>query len=347
MSTVLKVARAPGDTGDRKTILRRPHDNFGFSRQKKITAHGPSPNETAPIMAKNKGKRSAGAESASGNGDVVGKNDTASANGETALPSLDESALANLTQKIEQKLQSGSGANKDSQKKPNNSPSSAKKKNKSKDSAQPPGGGGEQKANQGKKRDRNGDVIAREEKGGKNNKPSKKSEGDSKNDVLRQQILALGGSKEDFDLIANVDSESEAENIANGTKQAKGQPDEDSLRKELAKIMKDAGHVKPDDLKEQEDDEDEDENGGVEVEDLDKHTPPPPPTEATKDMSKKEPPAKKDSAKKDSTKDSTKKDATKDATKKDSTKKDSGKKQDETMPKEYSKLVCLPVPDDF
>lgn len=333
MSTVSRVARAPGDTGGRKTILRRPHDNFGFSRQKKITAHGPSPNEAASIMAKNKGKRSAGAESGSGNGGVAGKNDPASASGETALPSLDESALANLTQKIEQKLQSSSGVNKDSQKKTTNSPSSAKKKNKSKDSAQQPEEGTGQKANQGKKRDRNGDVIARERKDGKNNKPSKKSEGDSKNDVLRQQILALGGSQEDFDLLADVNSESEAENIAKGTKQAKGQPDEDLLRKELAKILKDAGHVKPDNLKDEpEDDEDEDENGGVEVEDIDEHTaPPPPPTKTTKDTSKKESSAKKDSSNKDSDK------------------KDSGQKQkqDETMPKEYSKLVGFPVPDDF
>ncbi|KAL1966458.1 hypothetical protein VTN77DRAFT_4380 [Rasamsonia byssochlamydoides] len=297
-------------------------------------------------MAKNKGKRSAGAESASGNGATAG-NDPASVSGET-LPSLDESALASLTQKIEQKLQSGSGASKDSQKKQNDSASSAKKKSKekSKDSAQKPEG--EQKANQGKKRNRNGDVIAREEKDGKNNKPSNsKPQGDSKDDVLRREILALGGSKEDFDLLADVDSGSEVENSANGTKGVKGQPDEDSLRKELRKLLKGAGQIKLGDIGEEElekeedddDSEDEDDNGGVEVEDsvsTAKKTPPPPPSKkATKDKNKNK------NKDKDKDKDTSKQES---SAKKE---KDVGQKQGEPMPKEYSKLTIPPRSDWF
>jgi ribosome biogenesis protein MAK21 len=271
-------------------------------------------------MAKNKGKRPAGAEPAIANGDTTGKSTS-----DESFPSLDESALANLTQNIAQKLQSATGASKGSQKKPNNSPSNAKK---SKNSIQQSKSG--QKAHQGKKRDRNGEVIAREGEEGKN-KPSK-PHSDSKNDALRQEILALGGSKDDFDLLADVDSESEVEDSANGTK---GQQDEGLLRKELAKLLKDAGHIEPDVIEEEEPEEeeednddaaeDEGENGGVEIEDLEEsisdaeETAPSPPAKAPKDTSRNE----------------------------SSAKKDLGQTQGDALPKAYSKLVGLLVPVDI
>ncbi|KAL2006151.1 hypothetical protein VTN00DRAFT_9805 [Thermoascus crustaceus] len=268
-------------------------------------------------MAKSKGRRSSGADTAIPNGGVA-VND--SSNVTDALPSLDESALANLTQKIEQRLQGNNGTPKNSQKKPkgpaNNTP---KKDNEAGQKA-----GGKQDSKKGKKRDRNGDVIAREEKNAGKTKQSK-SQGDDKNDALRQEILALGGSNEDYDLIAGVDSDAEEENQANAPAKSKSKADEDKLRKELAKMLEDAGQVVPEDAEEEDDAEDQD----VEISDVEEDVPPPPPPKATKEAPKqKEVQKSKEESKKEP-----------------DAKASAAGNEREALPKAFSKLTIPPRPD--
>lgn len=228
-------------------------------------------------MAKSKGRRSSGADTAISNGGVA-VND--SSNVTDALPSLDESVLANLTQKIEQKLQGNNGTPKNSQKKSKGSANNTPKK----DNEASQKAGGKQDSKKGKKRDRNGDVIAREEKNAGKTKQSK-SQGDDKKDALRQEILALGGSNEDYDLIAGVDSDAEEENQANAPAKSKSKADEDKLRKELAKMLEDAGQVVSEDADE-EDEGDDAEDEDVEISDVEEDVTPPPPPKATKEAPK-------------------------------------------------------------
>lgn len=199
-------------------------------------------------MAKGKGKRSSGANEAVTDGDVsVSESKTT-----PGMPQIDESAFAGLRQKIEQRLKN-EGPGKVKSKKDSKSQAPAQNAPMKKDKGAAPKPGRNQESAQGKKRDRNGDVIAREEKkGGKSNqtKPKGLQKGND-NDTLRQEILALGGTEEDLDLLAGVDSESEVEGAP--SKGKKG--GEDDLRKELSKMLEAAGHVVPDDL---EDDEAED-----------------------------------------------------------------------------------------
>ncbi|KAL4809577.1 CBF/Mak21 family-domain-containing protein [Aspergillus unguis] len=202
-------------------------------------------------MAKGKGKRQSGADSTGANATPVANNKPAAAD---ALPQLEESAFAGLRQKIEQRLKDGNAKQK-------------AKNNKSKPDDAKPTAKPVDKNVKGKKRDRNGEVIAREGKEGKEGKPK----GDI-NDTLRQEILALGGTEEDFDMLAGVDSEAEEE-----AKPAKKSGSaEDSLRKELSSILAAAGQVVPDDLPDEEveaeaeeDEEEEVEEDEAEFEDED------------------------------------------------------------------------------
>lgn len=209
-------------------------------------------------MAKNKGKRSS-------TGSVPQAGESKVSTDESFI-SLDAGALANLTRNIEQKLKDGKNtANNKSQKRTNNSKTETKKvpvhdfKDK-KDTAVK-----SQNSNQGKKRSRDGEVIEKLAKGGN----SKNDQ--SQDDILRKEILALGGSKEDFDLLAEVASDSEVEE-ASGSHIKAGSND-NALRKELAQLLKDAGQYNPviaDDQVEEEQpasedgSEEEDEEGEVE-----------------------------------------------------------------------------------
>jgi ribosome biogenesis protein MAK21 len=218
-------------------------------------------------MAKGKGKRESGA-----NEDLQKGGASATDSQSADIPQFDDGAFAGLRQKIEQRLNnqsSGKGKSK-KDKKPQPSIETAKKE---KDT---PKAGKNQGSAQGKKRDRNGDVIAREEQKGDQKKQGK-SEGPKKsikNDTLREEILALGGTEEDLDLLDGVDSESEVEGAP--SKGKKG-GDED-LRKELSKMLEAAGHVVPDDLEDDEAEaeeedaeaeaEDEDEEDDIEEDDI-------------------------------------------------------------------------------
>jgi ribosome biogenesis protein MAK21 len=102
-------------------------------------------------------------------------------------------------------------------------------------------------------------VIARDEKKVGKSKQDKFDAGAKKSnsdDTLRQEILALGGTEEDLELLADVDSESEVEGTSYKPK-AKG--GDDDLRKELSKMLEAAGHVVPEDLAEDEVEEEEEE----------------------------------------------------------------------------------------
>ncbi|PYH44443.1 RNA-binding ribosome biosynthesis protein MAK21 [Aspergillus saccharolyticus JOP 1030-1] len=224
-------------------------------------------------MAKGKGKGFAsGANTVVPEGGVaLPKNTSAAAVAAEALPQLEESAFAGLRQKIEQRLKDQNNAKQKSKNgKGKSAPADTPKKNQevaSKAESKP--AAGNDKNNKGTKRDRNGDVIAAgETKGIGKEKPKGKEDND---DVLRQEILALGGTEEDLDLLAGVDSESEVENTTG--KKSKGKSEEDSLRKELASMLAAAGQVVPDDLEDEEveeeeedaeEDDNEDETGDME-----------------------------------------------------------------------------------
>ncbi|OJJ38933.1 hypothetical protein ASPWEDRAFT_104073 [Aspergillus wentii DTO 134E9] len=221
-------------------------------------------------MAKNKGRRSSGAAGEN----APAANDT-NANAD-ALPQLQEGAFAGLRQKIEQRLKD-QNSKQNSKNKPKAASNDTPKKEK--ENAPKPGPKTTPKKdndNKGKKRDRNGDVIAKEAKNHEKNKQPK-SDGGDENDALRQEILALGGTQEDFDLLAGVDSESEVED-ADASKKSGNKSSDDSLRKELSSMLAAAGQVVPDDIgddeeegeeEEEEEEEEEDENDDAEESDED------------------------------------------------------------------------------
>jgi ribosome biogenesis protein MAK21 len=105
-----------------------------------------------------------------------------------SLPSFDESALSALTEKIEKGF--NKGASSDAAQKP------AKK-----DKNKPNGASQSKDTAPGKKRDAEGNVKTTA-------KSNKAAEGSAR-DILLQEILALGGTEEDLDLVEGVESEDE------------------------------------------------------------------------------------------------------------------------------------------
>lgn len=215
-------------------------------------------------MAKGKGKGSSGASEAVPETSASVSQPQAT----PSVPEFDDSAFAGLRQKIEQRLNnqnSGKGKSKQTEK---TKPTEKTPTKKEKEAAPKPGK--KQDSGQGKKRDRNGEVIARDEKksGHKTQEQPKKKDGEKKqekpkkggkdDETLRQEILALGGTEDDLNLLAGVESESEVEGEAK-----KGKGSDEDLRKEMSKMLEAAGHVVPDDL---EDDEAEAEEEAAEDE---------------------------------------------------------------------------------
>ena len=206
-------------------------------KRKSIAQFDPNQQLITRVMAKNKGKRSS-MEKAPQAEDSHDASESKVSTDENFI-SLDAGALANLTRNIEQKLKDGKNtANNKSQKRTNNSKSETKNtpannfKDKKSTAAKT------QNSNQGKKRNRDGEVIEKPVKSG-----SAKND-QSQDDILRKEILALGGGKEDFDLLAEVASDSEVEESASGSNKKTGSND-DALRKELAQLLKDAGQFNP------------------------------------------------------------------------------------------------------
>lgn len=105
-----------------------------------------------------------------------------------SLPSFDESALSALTEKIEKGFNKGAS-------------SDAVQKSAKKDKKKPNGASQSKDTAPGKKRDAEGNVKT-------TTKSNKAAEGSSR-DILLQEILALGGTEEDLDLVEGVESEDE------------------------------------------------------------------------------------------------------------------------------------------
>lgn len=223
------------------------------------------------VMAKNKGKRSSIGDASLSEAALVDK--TSQASNENFI-SLDAGALANLTRNIEKKLKDGNNpTSKKVQKgtdrgKNTANGASAKHVNGKKETSNN-NNNKVQNSKQGKKRSRDGQVIE---------KPTVKdgnvgSGHNEEEDILRQEILALGGSMEDYDLLANVESDSEVEGPTSETRKKAGSND-DALRKELAQLLKGAGQFNPvipdeeaedeEQQSESEDGNESDENGGEE-----------------------------------------------------------------------------------
>ncbi|KAF9889231.1 hypothetical protein FE257_007544 [Aspergillus nanangensis] len=264
-------------------------------------------------MAKVKGRRSSGATATATEGDAPTKD---SNTGTDVFPQLEEGAFAGLRQRIEQKLKDSAA-----KQKPKNNKSKAVSTDAAKttkDTAPKPApkraDNERNKDNKGKKRDRNGEVIAGEEKKEKG-KPSA-----DQNAILRHEILALGGTEEDFDLVDGVDSESEVEDV----KKSKDKTEEDSLRKELSGMLAAAGQIAPPDIEsEDEEEEDDEEDDDVENEGSDGGM-----DDDTSDA--EDVPAVSTSKK------------SKDSTKQENPKMDNA---ENAFPKEYSKLVVPPRSD--
>ncbi|OGM47550.1 CCAAT-box-binding transcription factor [Aspergillus bombycis] len=213
-------------------------------------------------MAKGKGKRSSGATAVAPEGGVNDSN-----TGADAVPQFEESAFAGLRQKIEQRLKNQNAA----KQKPKNNKKAAPNDTPNKNNEAPPKPDTRRadtdKNNKGKKRDRNGEVIAREDKNASGKEKSSKSKEADQSDALRQEILALGGTEEDYNMLAGVDSESEVEDAKNTSKGSGSKSEEDALRKELSGILAAAGQVVPDDIADDEEDEAGQDEDDEEVED--------------------------------------------------------------------------------
>ncbi|GAB1212678.1 hypothetical protein ATERTT37_001824 [Aspergillus terreus] len=268
-------------------------------------------------MAKGKGKRSSGAHEAVSEGSSAANGTNAGAD---AFPQLEESAFAGLRQKIEQRLKDQSSAK---QKSKNN-----KSKAGSNDSAKEPkqtapktdSKRGDAEKNKGKKRDRNGEVIAAEKK-------DKADTSAAQDDTFLQEVLALGGTKEDIDLLEGIDSD--VEDVADTTQKSKGKSEEDLLRKELSSMLAAAGQVVPEDAEEEDIDEEDDEaeeDEAEEDEDEDE-------SEQAEDSGEDE---------EDEIKPAPSSKQAKESTKSDKAPKD---KAEISFPKEYSKLTVMPRSD--
>lgn len=118
-----------------------------------------------------------------------------------SLPSFDEGALSALTEKIEKGFNKGTS-------------SDAVQKPSKKDKNKPNGASHSKGAALGKKRDAEGNVKTSTKSNKATERKPKQAEGGaaaegSARDVLLQEILALGGTKEDLDLLDGVESDDE------------------------------------------------------------------------------------------------------------------------------------------
>ncbi len=180
-------------------------------------------------MAKAKGRRSSTADTTSA---AKGKSGDTSIPDTDSLPKLSDSALAKLTKSIERKLQNKGDAGAASQK---NGGSNVAKPGKAAEglvlkTAAKTG------PKKGKKRNRNGEVILGQDTRDKKNPPGSSKGGGG--DVLEREIYAIGGSKEDYELLAEVESGSEIEVTQVATARSNRVKDEEKLRKDIAKMVK-------------------------------------------------------------------------------------------------------------
>ncbi|OJD28055.1 hypothetical protein ACJ73_00538 [Blastomyces percursus] len=146
-----------------------------------------------------------------------------------SLPDLSAGVLANLTKRIEQGLQDQKSQ---PQKEPKATASELKKKKNSRLQSEP-----KLDNKKGKKRDRNGEIIAPQVS--VTGKPgSKLDEKGTHGSALENEIYAIGGTKEDYDLLAGIDSDSEMEVFEDTPDKQNGKSvNENTLRKDLEKML--------------------------------------------------------------------------------------------------------------
>lgn len=149
-----------------------------------------------------------------------------------SLPTFSGASLADLSKKISQKLQDSqnSKAKISSRKGPgpktNTKPESKRDDSVSKSTAS--------ENKKGKKRDRNGQIITPQ-----TTKRPLERKNDSTSEALEQEIYANGGTKEDFELLAGVESDSEMEVVMDGgAGAAEADNESQTLRQNIASIMK-------------------------------------------------------------------------------------------------------------
>ncbi|PGH00151.1 ribosome biogenesis protein MAK21 [Blastomyces parvus] len=146
-----------------------------------------------------------------------------------SLPDLSAGVLANLTKRIEQGFQDQKSQ---PQKEKKANGSELKKKKDARPQSEP-----KPDNKKGKKRDRNGEVIA-PQVGAKGKPESKLDERGAHGNALENEIYAIGGTKEDYDLIAGIDSDSEMEVFEDTPKQRNGKSvNENTLRRDIEKML--------------------------------------------------------------------------------------------------------------
>lgn len=187
-----------------------------------------------------------------------------------SLPTFDEKALSALTAKIEK----GFEKDKPQQSTPNASSNGSRKQGGlsngvKKSNANPEPKNKSPELTRGTKRDANGNAKGGSKVAAKSQGPpadQKNGKGEDERGVLLQEILALGGTEEDLDLIADAESDEE-----DGGQKTEALPDK-SLKKELAKFV--AGLGMEGNMAEEESepevdgDEDGDEDGWEEASDV-------------------------------------------------------------------------------
>ncbi len=145
-------------------------------------------------------------------------------------PSFDEQALSALTAKLEKDFDKGKPQKQDlpNEEQKDGGSSNSPKFGKGKSKSSVP------ELKKGTKRDAHGNAKAAGKEISKKQQTAGKSpNGDGQDDrsILLQEILALGGTEEDLDLIAGADSDDEDEEKSNTTSK------DDALKKELAKFV--------------------------------------------------------------------------------------------------------------
>lgn len=148
-----------------------------------------------------------------------------------SFPDLSGAALSNLTKNIQQRLKGNGKADttpQNNKKKPAPKAPEVRKETKPAVSDNAPN-------KTGKKRDRSGKIITPQPKKGTAISATASAPKNTQNgNALEQEIFAIGGTKEDLELLAGIESDSEMEDIT----EAKGRGnDVDNLRSHLGKLM--------------------------------------------------------------------------------------------------------------
>jgi ribosome biogenesis protein MAK21 len=184
-------------------------------------------------MAKSKARKASGNQLG-----APSKASTPGSSTKPFIPTFDEAALSSLTQKIETQL-SKPASDKRSKTKAGKIPSDVVPQPPS-DNAQNASKDKDVSSKKGKKRARNGDILTSRMESGSNSKHSTENRGNTK---FEQEVYALGGTEEDLELIAILESESEMDGEEPRKSDSKKSLDEKSLRKEVNKLVKDIGQM--------------------------------------------------------------------------------------------------------